>query len=119
MADQGLSAEVAGYAAIGRYMVTPSHLVRHMRELMVDAITSANLRNAPNLANIEMGETPAIPLANSFFGMREHPSIHHHRTGLTTRPAGRMVCGRWRQPRTPLRIGLAGDFLAPLHAPTS
>ena len=58
------------YRAIGRYMVQFSHLIRHMRELMVlRAITREKIGNDPNVADIALAGAAPMDIMRSFFGM--------------------------------------------------
>jgi hypothetical protein len=57
----------AAYGAIGRYVVTFSHLVYAMRSCIENRLTGGP--NGYHLVRLAIGEATASPLADSFFGM--------------------------------------------------
>jgi hypothetical protein len=82
--DSGLMPEASAdlpepteaYRAIGRYVVTFSHLVVAMRSCIENRLMGG--RNSYHLVQLAIGEATAAPLANSFFGMCSDQAMLEH-----------------------------------------
>jgi hypothetical protein len=71
-----LAEPTEAYRAIGRYVVTFSHLVFAMRSCIENRLMGG--RNSYHLVQLAIGEATAAPLANSFFGMCSDQAMLDH-----------------------------------------